>query len=331
MLENQLSRYGAISKGVPGDVLAPGAKLFLVSDSDDTTVGPLNIGAEFPVDKDGVVRVYTTIQAAVNACSASRGDVVLVLPGYDQSLTAADSWNVAGVQIMGMGNGNLRPTLRYTGTAGEVGLSANNIRVSNLRFLAAVDSCARALDLDTGFSGHQVDNCLFDFNATGNDFRVMLRLGSKRSMIEKNQFLAEDTAGSGKGVAIKGGAPSFSTIRDNYFFGQFDTVGDTSDGGAAIAQDTSDTADTNFSSLLVNNNIIVSTDTAVGAAIRFSAGYTKRGMVSNNRIMSYDSAGSDTVLLALAGMGFSGNFVSRQDTTEKLAGESAVKITDSGN
>lgn len=329
MIQNQLSRYGAISRVVPD--LAPGAKVFLVSDSDDTTVGPANLGNDYPVDKDGVVRVYTTIQAAVNAASAGRGDVILVSPSYDQSLTAADSWNVAGVQVIGMGNGNSRPTLRYTGASGEVGLSANNIRVSNLRFLAAADSVARAVDLDTGFSGIRVDNCVWDYNATGNDFRVMLRLGSQRSMIEDNRFLAEDTAGSGKGVSIKGGAPIYSTIRNNYFVGQFDTVGDTSDGAAAIAQDTSDTADTNFTGLLVDNNTIVSTDTAVGAAIRFSAGYQKRGMVSRNRIMSYDSAGTDTVLLALAGMGFSGNFVSRQDTTEKLAGETAVKITDSGN
>jgi len=328
MLENQLSRWGGIAKNNPAPI---GAKTFLVSDSDDTTVGPLNLGAEFPVDKDGVVRVYTTIQAAVNATSAGRGDVVYVLPGYDQSLTDADSWNVASTQIIGLGNANNRPTLRYTAAAGEVGLGANNVRVSNLRFLAAADSIARAVDIDSGFSGITVDNCVWDYNATGNDFRVMLRLGSQRSLVEDNRFLAEDTAGSGKGVAIKGGAPIYSTIRNNYFFGQFDTVGDTSDGAAAIAQDTSDTADTNFVGVLVDNNVIVSTDTAVGAAIRFSAGYTKRGIVTRNRIMSYDSAGTDTVILALAGMGFSGNFVSRQDTTEKLAGETAVKITDSGN
>lgn len=322
--KNQLSRYGAISRVVPD--LSPGAKLFLVSDSDDTTVGPSNLGAEYPVDNEGVVRVYTTIQAAVNATASNRGDRVLVLPGYDQSLTAADSWATAGVHIEGIGRGTMRPTLRYTGTAGEVGLGANNIRVSGLRFLTAVDSCARALDLDTGFEGQRVDNCIFDFNATGNDFRVMLRLGSKRSMIEDNQFLAEDTAGSGKGVAIRGGAPSFSTIRNNYFVGQFDTVGDVTDGAAAIAQDTTDTLDTNLTGLLVDNNIIVSTDTAVGAAIRFSAGYQKRGLVTRNRIFSYDCAGTDTVLLALAGMGFSGNFVSRADTTEKYVGEAGAAV-----
>jgi len=327
--QNQLSRYGSISKSFE---MSPGAKLFLVSDSDDTTVGPINLGADFPVDKDGVVRVYTTIQAAVNAAAGGRGDVVAVLPGYDHTLGRADSWATAGVQVIGIGNGNNRPTIRYTTATDEVGIGASNIRVSNLRFLAAVDSCARALDMDTGFVGGRVDNCIFDYNATGNDFRVMIRMGQQRSMVEDNQFLSEaDTAGTGKGVAVLGGAPIYSTIRNNYFVGRFDTTGDSSDGAAAIAQDTADTADTNFLGFSVLNNIIVSTDTAVGAAIRFSAGYTKRGIVANNQIVSYDSAGTDTVLLALAGMHFSQNWVSRQDTTEKLAGETATKITDSGN
>src|SRR3990167_4143632 len=143
MLENQLSRYGAIVKQIPE--LAPGAKVFLVSDSDDTTVGPLNLGSEFPVDKDGVTRVYTTIQAAVNACTAGRGDVVLVLPGYDHTLGRADSWSTAGVHVIGLGDGNSKPIIRYTTATDEVGIGASNVHVKNLRFLAAVDSTARAL------------------------------------------------------------------------------------------------------------------------------------------------------------------------------------------
>src|SRR3990167_4554339 len=134
-LDNQLSRYGAFSKGIPGNVLAPGAKVFFVSDSDDTTVGPINLGNEFPADKDGVPRVYTTIQAAVNAASAGRGDVVLVLPGYDHTLGRADSWATAGVKIIGFGDGLNRPIVRYTTATDEVGVAANNVTIENLRFL----------------------------------------------------------------------------------------------------------------------------------------------------------------------------------------------------
>lgn len=327
MLESQLSRYGAISRVVPD--LAIGAKLFLVSDSDDTTVGPSNLANEFPVDKDGVVRVYNTIQAAVNAAAAGRGDVVGVLPGFDFSLAGADSYVTAGVQIIGFGNGFSRPIMRYTAKTSEIGLSANNVRMSNIRFLAATDSIARAVDMDTGFKGQSVDNCVWDYDTTTNDFRVMLRMGSVHAQVLNNRFLAEDTAGCGKGISIKGGAPSFSQIRDNFFYGQFDTVGDSSDRGAPIAQDTTDTADTNLSGFRISNNVFVNTDTAAASYLQFSAGYRIRGISNDNRFVGYDSATADSskftyATAANSGLRSSRNYTVGDSGTEKLIGDSFI-------
>ena len=303
MTQNQLSRYGAIARPVDVPI---GAKLFLVSDSDDTTVGPLNLGAEFPVDGDGVVRVYTTIQAAVNAAAGGRGDVVAVLPGYDQSLTAADSWATAGVQVIGLGQSNNRPTLRYTGISGEVGIAANNVRVSNFRFLAATDSVTRAIDLDTGFSGTRFDNNIFDFNATTNNFVSMIRVGQARAVIEDNEFRAEDTAGAGKGVELLGGYADFLKVRRNFFYGQFDTVGDTTNNAAAIAIAVShDSGDTVLSGVEITDNTIVSTDTAAAVLLQLNATAISpiRGVVAHNYLVSYDTAAADTDQINLGATG----------------------------
>ncbi len=309
-LENQLSRYGAISRVIPD--LSPGAKLFLVSDSDDTTVGPSNLGNEYPVDREGVVRVYTTIQAANNAAAANRGDRVLVLPGYDQSLTGADSWNTAGVHFEGVGRGTMRPTLRYTGASGEVGIGASNIRVSGFRFLAAVDSCVRAIDLDTGFSGAQFDNNIFDFNATGNNFRVMLRAGQARSVIENNEFRAEDTAGAGKGIELLGGHPDYLKIRKNFFYGQFDSVGDSSveNSGAIAFAITHDSSDTIITGVEISENTIVSTDTAAALLIMLTptaVTYKTGGVVRDNRFVSFDTG--TTADTAQVNFGNTGGFL----------------------
>lgn len=301
MLENQLSRYGAISRVIPN--LAPGAKVFLVSDSDDTTVGPLNLGAEFASDKDGVTRVYTTIQAAVNACAAGRGDVVLVLPNYDNSLGRADSWNVAAVTIMGLGYGGSRPTVRYGAATDLVGITANNVWVNNIRFLADADSIAMAVDIDTGFTGVKISNCKWDFDSSGQDFRVMLRVGSRRTTVENNEFTAQDTAGAGRAISLLFGDASHSIIRNNFIYGQFDTVGDTSNGAAAIAVDSTDTSDTNLSGMLIDGNTIVSTDTAAALLMRIGAGtLTARGIVSNNRFATYDTATADTAQVDFGGL-----------------------------
>lgn len=327
---SQLSRYGGITRNIPD--LAPGSKMFLVADSDDTSVGALNIANDFPPDIDGVARVFTSIQAAHNAARSNVGDVVLVLPGFDFSLAGADSWVTPGVSVIGIQAGGLRPTVRFTAKTSEIGLSANNLRVSGMRFLAAADSIARAVDMDTGFSNMRFDNNEFDFSATTFDFRVMLRMGAPKSVVEDNKFVAEDTAGAGSAVLFKGGAPSYSVVRRNYFYGQFDTVGDTFNTNgvsAPIAQDTTDTADTNFSGLLIQDNLIVNTDTAVAAYIKFSAGYTKRGLFTGNRMVGYDSATADTSKISMVPaanneLKSTRNYAVGDSGTEKLIGDSFI-------
>lgn len=84
-MENQHSRYGAITRMLP----ATTGKVFFVIHGDNTaTSGMLE---EFPVDRDGVPRVYQTIsgaatdnlaiQAALDATVAGRGDYVILMPG----------------------------------------------------------------------------------------------------------------------------------------------------------------------------------------------------------------------------------------------------------
>jgi hypothetical protein len=329
--QTQLSRYGAISRPVDVPI---GAKLFLVSDSDDTTVGPVNLGAEFPVDNDGVVRVYTTIQAGVNAAAAGRGDVVAVLPGYDHTLGRADSWATAGVQVIGLGQGLNRPIVRYTGIADEVGIAANNVRVSNLRFLAAGDSVVRALDLDTGFSGARVDHCLFDFSANLNNFETMVRVGQARAVIEDNEFWAEDTAGAGKGVELLGGYADFLKVRRNFFYGQFDTVGDTTNNAAAIAIAVAhDSGDTVLSGFEIAENTIVSTDTAATVMVQFTATGVSpiRGLIRDNRFASYDTAALDTASIVFGGtagpLSLQNWYVDGDsDVYERLIGRPAAKF-----
>jgi len=107
MLENQNSRYGAIARALPATM----GKIFFVGHGSDTFTGDLL--NEFPVDRDGVPRVYLTvagadtdelaIQAALDACVESRNDYVLVLPSNnDYDLAAALTMSKRDVHLLGM-------------------------------------------------------------------------------------------------------------------------------------------------------------------------------------------------------------------------------------
>ncbi len=313
--EKQLSRYGNISRLLPE--VSPMSRVFLVGDSDDTTYSVIGLANEYPPDGNGVVRVYSTIQAAVNACD-SRGDVVLVAPYHTEDFERADTWNVVGVQVIGMGQGDGRPVLRYDTGGATVNLRANGMRVANLIFLAGEDSIDQAFNMDTGFFGQKLENCTFTSDSGTDDFQVMVRLGAKESIIQNNQFLARDTAGSGRAISVVGGDPDFSEIKNNYFYGQFDTVGDTTNGAAVIATDSTNVADATLSGLRIEGNTIVSTDTAAAQLIRFGGGgVTERGMIANNYWGSYDTATADTAQLLFGGLLAINNFFISADSDDR--------------
>ena len=98
--DNQLSRWGAVSKVL--EKVNPQAKVFFVGDSDDT--GFQNFVNEFQPDKDGVVRVYSSMfdSTMLANTAAGRGDVVMVMPGHSEIITADQSLNVKSLKIIGL-------------------------------------------------------------------------------------------------------------------------------------------------------------------------------------------------------------------------------------
>lgn len=319
--QSQLSRYGAISRNIPE--LAPSAKVFLVGDSDDTTYGIVNLANEFPPDADGVVRVYSTIQAAVNAASANRGDVVLPAPNHVEAFTRVDTWATAGVQIIGMGQGDRRPALRYDDSGASVNIAADGMRVSNLMFLASVDSIGRAVDIDTGIYGVRFDNNIFTFDAATDNFGPMLRVAGKECIIEDNRFIANDTDGASSAISFLGGEADHTIVRRNYIYGQYDSTVDTkaaTGSPAPITIDTSDTSDTNLSGIIIHDNVVINTDTATSMFMRLGGQTIRlRGIAFNNYFASYDSGTADSSKFAIglaAGTGIRmiNNYVGSADT-----------------
>ncbi len=94
-----------------------------------------------------------TIDYAIGLCTANKGDVIYVMPGHTEAISAAGGikMDVAGVSIVGLGWGSLKPTISLgTATTATFQVTAANCRISNLAFVSAIDSLAVILDLDEG-------------------------------------------------------------------------------------------------------------------------------------------------------------------------------------
>lgn len=171
-LGNQLSRYGAISNPLP---VAPNAKVFFVASSD--SVDYQDLQHEFPVDKDGEVRVFTTIDAAIGACTADRGDVIYVMPGHAETISAAAGidLDVNGVSIIGLGRGTAKPTITIgTAATADFEIAADDVTIKGLKFVANFADVQTLVEITAG-ENIRIEDCEFVEAGTNLNFVNAIR------------------------------------------------------------------------------------------------------------------------------------------------------------
>lgn len=84
---------------------------------------------------------FTTLASAIAACTASKGDIIYVMPGHAESFGASGlAINVAGITIIGVGNRTNRPAFTWHTTSAVVTISAANVRLYNIQCLTDVDA-----------------------------------------------------------------------------------------------------------------------------------------------------------------------------------------------
>lgn len=122
---------GVLIRGIPIIQSNPG-QVFWVSNATTLLVGQRggSNGNRGTFDSP-----FATIAGAVAACTANRGDIIFVKPGHAESIANATTLalNVAGVAIVGLGTGSMRPTLTFTTAAtANIPVTAANVTVSNI-------------------------------------------------------------------------------------------------------------------------------------------------------------------------------------------------------
>jgi len=94
---------------------------------------------------------FSTIDFAVGQCTANNSDLIIVMPGHVETVTAAAGLDldVAGITVFGIGNGSDRPTVRFTtATTADCDIDAANVTVINILFEARIDMLAQAIDIN---------------------------------------------------------------------------------------------------------------------------------------------------------------------------------------
>lgn len=109
---------------------------------------------------------FATLLGALGQCTASRGDILFVKPGHAETIADAATltMSVAGVAIVGLGSGSLRPTLTFsTANTANIPITAANMSIQNFLFkanFAAIASVFTATSTNTP-TDFAVERCEF--------------------------------------------------------------------------------------------------------------------------------------------------------------------------
>jgi len=80
--------------------------------------------------------VYSTLDNAISAATADRGDVILVDHSYTETVTAAKTISKGGLSIIGLRKGTQRPELTGNGTIDVLSVTGNDVLIQGIAFPA---------------------------------------------------------------------------------------------------------------------------------------------------------------------------------------------------
>jgi hypothetical protein len=168
-----------------------------------------------------------TIDAAVGKCTANKGDIIMVAPGHNEGITTAGAidLDVAGITVIGLGTGSLKPTIDFDNAAASVVIGADNVRIENIRFRTSANAVTVGLDIEAGKNYAQVINCEFGFAETSTDeFAIAIRTNeaSNHALIEGCKFYAGAQAAVAAIAFVKN--TDQTVVRNCEFWGKHSTA-----------------------------------------------------------------------------------------------------------
>jgi hypothetical protein len=186
---------------------------------------------------------FSTLDYAVGQCIANRGDIIMVKAGHNENLAGADAVDVdvAGVSIIGLGNGTDVPTFDHDATASELVIGAANVLLENLRFRPGTNAVTNAINIEAAGDRYTIRNCRFaDAEAATDEFAdtIIVEAGADEGVIE--DCWADAGAQAAVSFIELNGAVIGITIRRNTVIGDYSTAcirGDTTLSQKVVIED----------------------------------------------------------------------------------------------
>lgn len=298
-------KNGLSVRGIPLVQTHPG-KVFWVSNSSVQLVNQKN-GSN---NNDGTFDApFATLQAGFDASTASRGDVIFIKPGHAESIpdAATLTCNKAGVAVIGLGIGSMRPTFTFTtATTANIPLTAANVTIQNVLFkanFAAVASAFTATGTNTP-TDFALEDCEFrDTSSVLNFVALVTGNATANSMdglrLVRNRISSLGTTAATTAVKILS-ATDRAVISEN--FGNWAVVNDTA---AMLSTGASNMTNFEFS----NNRLQRPNTSSTGGSFISTSATAWTGHAFDNYLYQLDATAGIWIATGTGGaFGFSNNF-----------------------
>lgn len=294
---------GLTIRGMPITISYPG-KVFFVNNS--SVLAPGGVGGS-DGNQGTYLRPFSTLAYAVSQCLAGRGDIIMLMPGHAETLSSATALplNIADVLIVGLGQGDKRPTFTLdTATTATIAVSAANISISNCVFKANYAAIVACFTVSTA-KHFVLSDCEFRDNSSILNFKFIVNVGTTSNAADglciehSNRFGAGAT--SGTAFINMAGTNDRLVIKDCYVA----HAAVTDAGLMPIA------AGKVVTNVIIDNNILnfVGDAAATTGTIITTNGSTNSGMICRNLIQSLDGT-TEILVTASSGFVFSQNYSS---------------------
>lgn len=294
---------GVTIKGLPITSAQPG-KVFFVNNS--TVLAPGGIGGS-DFGPGTYQRPFQTLNGAINNANvvANRGDLIMIMPGHAETISTSTAMTLAtaGVCILGLGSGSLRPTFTLgTATSATVNVTANNISIVNCLFKANFAAVASAITLTTA-SGFTLSQC--DFWDTSSILNFVNCVKTDTTSNHADNMYIEKCQWYGLGATTNSTMINVTGTEDKHtYLNNYVTHAAVTGGG--LFQTASGK---NITNLICSNNMAILTDATslTTGVLAITGGTANTGIVSGNYCKGLDDT-SMILITASSGLGFSQNY-----------------------
>ena len=240
---------------------------------------------------------FATIDYAIGKCTASKGDVIYVMPGHAESITTASAiaLDVAGVRVIGLGRGSLRPTISFGAAAATIAISAANCSIENLILNANFADVVVGAKVTA--ANAQIKNCLFKEAGTDLNWLSCIATGTVDNAADGLEIIGNER------ISIDAAALAFVSILANTdrlkIIGNFDNQSSAADVGHFLIM----SSKVCLGAQIIGNRLNLNGDNNAQTVGVFATGSstTSTGIMAYNLVGSLDTT---TELIVTAGLDF---------------------------